>query len=105
MTPLQEAVLKAIPFSEDPIMGYVEQWVTLEGIKDYFNPRREEIILQTSDEELKKAIRFLVKQGLVKYLGNQGRQATYCRPGAADSSEPKETEKRSSSCVIFGGNG
>jgi hypothetical protein len=81
MTELQVAVLKAIPFAEDPILGYVDQWITLEGVKAYTNPRREDIILQVSDDELKKAIRFLVREGFVQYRGNGGpkRQARYTR--------------------------
>ena len=83
---LKAAVLKATPYENDS--HYINQRVTLLGITDYFNPKRDDIVREATDAELKRAIRALVKEGLLAYKGNMGpnRQASYCRPGTDPSS-------------------
>lgn len=79
---LKAAVLKAIPFREDPFHHQSDAWMSLHGIKDYFNPNREDIILEATDKELKAAIRALVKAKLVEYRGLKTGRGCYSKAGA-----------------------
>jgi len=78
---LKQAVLKSLPYRKDPILGTVDSCTSIHGIKDYFNPRRDDIILGASDDEIKAAIRKLLKEGLIEFRGNKSRTATYSRTG------------------------
>lgn len=78
---LKQAVLKALPYREDPILGIVDSFRSIHGIKDYNNPLRDDIILEATDEEIKAALKKLVKEKLVEYRGTRGRVAAYSRAG------------------------
>lgn len=83
MTKLQAIILETIPFDENG-KGYSGQWITIAGIKHHHFCEQGEpsqVILSIPDDELKKEVSFLIRNGFVKYVGNGGtcRQSRYTR--------------------------
>ena len=81
---LRLAVLEAIPYAVDSRLGTTDSQVTIHHIKDYFNPKRGDIITQATDAEIRSALRKLVLAGLIISRGlmgtrKWGRTASYTR--------------------------
>lgn len=71
LTAFELAVLEAVPYKED--YGSLDQVFSASGVKDYFNPKRDErhITKDTPIEDIEAALQKLAKRGLVQHRGTK----------------------------------